>query len=232
MLLCVSLFATLFFSSCRKNAEEIAALLEDSEAAEILESNVAERSAGATMPTIDMSQIIESYLQNCGIPGDTTLQRSRTTGAVTYNYTFNLGWVLHCSSLNVPQSADITIGGNGSFNTQRWAGADAASGTLTLTGLNPQATAYLFNGAYTLEGDLTGSLRKSNPTLHCTTTLNLTDLSIRKSDNQISGGTGTAVITATNGKGQSETLNGTLVFNGDGTVTVTVNGHVHTFPIQ
>ena len=45
------------------------------------------------------------------------------------------------------------------------------------------------------------------------------------------GGTGMVSIQATAGNGQTRTLTGTLVFNGDGTATVTVNGHTHTFPL-
>lgn len=232
MLLTLAVFAATLFVSCRKNAEEIVALLSDSEAAEIVETAVAERSAGAAMPAVDMTKLVESWLENCGVPGDTTLQRAKTTGPVTYNYTFDMDWLVQCNNLNVPTAATVDIAGNGSFSTQRWAGSDATTGELSITGLNPQAPDYIVNGAYTLEGDVTGSLRNANPTLNCTTTLNLSDLAIRKSDRLIAGGTGTATVVVTNGKGRSETLNGALVFNGDGTVTVTVNGHTHTFPIQ
>lgn len=232
MLLALAAFVAILFVSCRKNAEEIMALLSESEAAEIVETAVAERSAGAAMPAVDMTKLVESWLENCGIPGDTTLQRAKTTGPVTYNYTFDLDWLVQCNNLNIPTSAAVNVAGNGSFSTQRWSGSDATTGELSLTGLNPQAPDYIVNGAYTLEGNITGSLRNGNPTLNCTTTLNLINLTIRKTDHHITGGSGTATVVATNGKGQSETLNATLVFNGDGTVTVSVNGHTHTFPIQ
>ena len=232
MLLTLLVFAAILLVSCRKNAEEIVALLSESEAAEIVENAVTERTAGATLPVVDMTEIIEGALQNCGVPGDTTLQRTKTAGPVSYNHTFELGWVVNCNNLNIPVDAAVTVGGDGAFSTQRWAGEESASGNLTFTGLNPQATAYVVDGSYSLEGDVTGSFRKVNPTLNCSTTLTLSGLNIRKSDKQITGGAGTAVISVSNGTGQTETINGTLVFNGDGTVTVTVNGHTHTFPIQ
>lgn len=231
MLLIVAVFAATLLVSCRKNAEEIVALLSENEAAEIVETAVAERSAGAAMPAVDVTTLVESWLENCGVPGDTTLQRTKTTGPVTYNYTFDMDWLIQCNNLNIPTAATVNVAGNGSFSTQRWTGSDAAIGDLNITGLNPQAPDYIVNGSYTLEGDVTGSFRNVNPTLDCTTTLHLNNLSIRKSDRLITGGTGTATVVVTNGKGQTETLNGTLVFNGDGTVTITVNGHTHTFPI-
>ncbi|MBK8192822.1 MAG: hypothetical protein IPK76_06350 [Lewinellaceae bacterium] len=218
-------------ASCRKSAEEIAQLFSESEAAEIVETAIADRSAGAAMPTVDMAQIIDSYLNNCGIPGDTTLQKSNSNGVASYAYTFGMEWLITCSNLGVPQSASVDIAGNGTFSTARWAGNDQTTGNLTFTGLSPQEPAYLVNGSYVLEGDVTGDLRRVDPTFHCTTTVSLTGLSISKTTFDITGGSGTVQVAGTNGQGNTRTLNGTLTFNGDGTVTVVINGHTHNFPL-
>lgn len=223
--------ACLSLAACRKTPEEIAALVSESEAAEIAETAVSERTAGATMPAVDMAAILETTVQTCGVPGDTSFQRSQNSAAAGYEYTFNLGWLVNCNDLNIPQSASVDVSGAGSFTTAHWSGSDQTAGNLTFTGLAPSASEYVANGSYTLTGDLTGNLRRTDPTLDCTTEITLTNLSIRKSDYQITGGTGALEIAATNGQGNSQTLSGTLVFNGDGTVTATVNGHSHTFPL-
>ncbi len=215
--------------SCRKNSEEAPVLLQDDEAAEVVETAVSGRSAGATMPGTDMTTLVESGLPGCGETGDTTLQRSNTAGPFTYNCSYQLSWVVNCNNFNIPQSADISLQGNGSFNGQRWSGSQSSNGALNLSGLNPQATEYTVNGSYTRQGELTGNLRHSNPTLNTSTDVNLSGMTIRKSDKQIAGGNGTALITASNGKGQTQTINATLIFNGDGTATVTVNGYSYTF---
>ncbi len=226
----IFLFAALIsFVACRKSGEEIIALLSTTEAAEIVENSVAAKTAGFTMPTVDMAQIIETYLDNCNVPGDTTLQKSKTVAAASYNYTFNMDWLVNCSTAGLPQNATVNIAGNGTFNTPHWSGSDATTGNLTFTGLSLQDPAYIVNGSYNLEGDITGSLRRVDPTLACTTTLNLTNLTISKTTYQITSGTGTAVVAATASNGQQQTLNASLVFNADGTVTVTVNDHSHQF---
>ncbi len=217
--------------ACRKSAEDVAELISESEAAEIVETAVSGRSAGLTLPTVDMAQIIDTYLQTCGVPGDTTLQKSNANGFATYNYTFGLEWLIHCNGLGLPLDASVDVTGNGTFSTARWSGSDQGTGTLTFTGLGVQETAYVVNGSYALSGDLTGDLRRVDPSFDCTTTIQITDLRIAKSTYQITGGTGTIQVVATNGQGNTRTLDGTLVFNGDGTVTVTVNGHVKTFQI-
>lgn len=229
----IALFAMAFvWLSCQKSADEIADLLSSTEAAEIVESAVSERSGGSTMPTVDMAKLLETYLNNCGVPGDTSLSRTKTAGPVTYTYNFDLGWLVTCNNLNIPQSAAVTVAGNGSFSVAHWSGQDATTGNLTFTGLQPSATAYIVNGTYNLDGDITGNLRKTDPSLECTTAMTLKDLNIRKSDYVVTGGTGTAVITASNGKGRTATINASFVFNGDGTVTVTVNGYTYTFPLK
>lgn len=219
------------FSSCRKTAEDIIEIISESEAAEIAETAIAERTAGMSMPTVDMAQILETYLENCGVPGDTTLQKSNSGANASYNYTFGLEWLVNCNDLGVPQNAEVGLSGDGTFSTNRWSGDEQASGTLTFTGLNPQATDYIVNGSYTLEGDVTGDLRRVDPTFSCTTTITLVNVTISKSTYKITGGSGAVQITGTNGQGNTRTLTGTLTFNGDGTVTVVVNGHSHTFPV-
>ena len=223
--------ALAFLSSCRKSAEDIAVLISESEAAEIVETAITERTAGLTVPTVDMAQIVDNYLENCGIPGDTTLQKSNTNPFATYDYTFGLEWLINCNDLGIPQNASVDVTGSGTFASSNWSGSDQANGTLTFTGLSLQAPEYIVNGSYTLTGDLTGDLRRIDPTFNCTTAITLTDLTISKTSYKITGGTGTVVITGTNGQGNTRTLNGTLTFNGDGTVTVVVNGHTHTFPV-
>lgn len=223
-------FATLTaFTACRKNAEEIIEVLTNDEAAEIVETAVSSRSAGLTMPVIDASQIVTAYLNSCNTPGDTTLNKSNSGNVASYNYVFNMDWLVTCNNLSIPQSAQVNIVGNGNFNTQRWTGNDVTAGSLNFTGLNLQSTEYTVNGTYSLEGDVTGALRRVSPTLNCVTELELVNLKVNKSTLKITGGNGTATVIATAGNGETKTLNATLVFNGDGTVTVTVNGHVHTF---
>jgi len=228
--ICSTFFlAVLFiFASCRKSGEEIIALLSETEAAEILETSVSAKMAGFTMPTVDMAQILENYLNSCNVPGDTSLQKSKTVAGASYNYTFNMDWLVTCSNLGVPQSAAVDIAGNGTFGSPHWSGSDVTVGELVFTGLSPQEPAYIVNGTYELEGDLTGNLRRVDPTLNCVTELNISNLTISKSSYQVTGGSGSAkVIGSSNGRQQ--TLNGLLTFNTDGTVTVTVNGHTHNF---
>lgn len=218
-----------FSSSCRKDPQEIIELITESEAAEIIEDAVADRTSGLTAPTFDAADIVTAYLNACGQPGDTTFSKSKTTGVATYNYVFGMDWLISCTDLGVPQSADINIEGNGNYSSPHWSGVQTTQGGLVFTGLSPQETAYVVNGNYDLDGNLTGTLRKVNPSIDCVISMELTNLLLDKTSQKITGGAGTFTLTASTANGQSKTLIGGLVFNGNNTVTVTVNGYEHTF---
>ncbi|MFZ4477872.1 MAG: hypothetical protein ACOYPR_21930 [Saprospiraceae bacterium] len=231
-------FAILFFAAlasltaCRKDPEAVLELITNSEAAEIIEDAVANKTAGLTAPTIDAAAIVDAYLNSCGVPGDTSFTKVKTSGVATYNYAFNMDWLVTCSNLGVPQSANIGIEGNGNFGSAHWTGTDNTLGDLTFTGLSPQEASYVVNGAYDLTGNLTGSLRKVSPSFDCVIALELTNVLLDKNTHQITGGSGIATVTASTANGQTKTLTGTLVFNGNGSATVEVNGHSHTFQWQ
>lgn len=229
-LLFVAALATL--TSCRKDAEDIIELLTNSEAAEIIEDAVANKTAGFTAPTIDAAAIVDAYLNSCGVPGDTSVNKVKTTGVATYDYSFGMDWLVTCSDLGVPQSAKVGIAGNGDFTSPHWTGTEATIGDLSFTGLSPQESSYTVNGSYDLTGALTGNLRKVTPSFDCVVALDLTNLLIDKTTYKITGGSGIATVTANSANGQTKTLTGTLLFNGNGSATVEVNGHEHTFQWQ
>lgn len=221
----------LSFISCRKDAEDIQALLSNSEAAEVMEIMITERTAGMTMPTIDMAAIAESVDYTCGVTGDTTYTLTKSVGATTYSRNFNMSWLVTCNNLNIPQSLDFDVNGSGTFTGLNWNGSTTSTGEMAFSGLGVQATDYNASGSYQYTGTFNGDLRRTDPSVNCVADLTLTDLVINKSTQQITGGTGTATLTATSGSGQTVVFEVNIVFNGNGSVTVTVNGHSHTFQV-
>lgn len=219
-------------SSCKKDPEAVAELISKAEAGEIVEILVSEKTAGMTAPTIDMTEILQTVLNSCGQPGDTSYQITKELGPATYSRSFNMSWLVNCSPLSIPTNAAFDVNGAGSFNYQTWNGTTTATGNITFTGLALTAQEYIGNGSYQYSGALTGSTRRSNPTFDCDVTLNLADLTISKSTSAITGGNGTVIVKASTTGGENITLNGTLVFNGNGTATVTFNGNSHTFQLS
>ncbi len=182
-----------------------------------------------TMPTIDMATILETVENNCGVAGDTAYVLTRNIGAATYNRNFSMTWLVNCSPLNIPLDATFKVNGGGTFTGVNWTGETTCAGDLAFTGLGSQATDYIASGSYQYAGTLTGSLRRSDPSVTCDATLSLTNLNINKTSQQITGGTGTATVKATAASGETITVIASIVFNGNGSVTVNVNGRERTF---
>lgn len=227
----VLIAGSLSLTSCRKDAEDIQAILSNSEAAEVMEIMITERTAGMTTPTIDMAALIESVDITCGVTGDTAYTLTKSVGATTYSRNFNISWLVTCNNANIPQSVDFDVDGSGTFTGLNWTGSTTSTGEMAFTGLGVQATDYNASGSYQYTGTFTGDLRRTDPSVNCVADLTLTNLVINKSTQQITGGTGTAKLTATSASGQTATFNVTIVFNGNGSVTVEVNGHSRTFQV-
>lgn len=223
---------TLFTTSCRKNAEEVQALVTDSEAAEILETTISERSAGMTVPTTEMAEIATESSLDCGLTNDTSFQVSKTVGLNSYSRNFNLQWTVNCTQFGVPENALFNVSGSGTFGSANWTGNTTADGALTFTGLSLQQPNYTAYGTYNYAGTLQGDLRRTDPTLSCVATITMDNLTISKATNEITSGSGSATLTVTSASGQTASFTGTVVYNGNGTVTVVVNGHTHTFQLN
>ena len=127
--------AALTLSACKKDPEQIAALISESEAAEIIEASLSARTAGMTAPAIDMAELLESLLDDCGVPGDTAIQRADNLGPATYTYALDLDWLVNCNALNVPIDATFDASGTCAFTSNHWNGAEQSSVNLTFTGL-------------------------------------------------------------------------------------------------
>jgi hypothetical protein len=218
-------------SSCRKNADEVKEIITESEAAEIVEAAVSERTAGAALSTEEMARMAGSTLDQCNQPGDTSFAFSNDYAGASYTYQLGLDWLLSCSDLDVPQQLQFDMAGSGTFASVKWDGTQSSTGTLLLTGLDFQSAAYTLNGDYDYVGEITGDLRLVDPSLDCTIEINLVDLQLDKNTYNITTGSGSIVLTVSNGRGQTQTLNGQLVFNGDGTATVTINNLSYTFDL-
>jgi hypothetical protein len=218
-------------TSCRR-ADEIRQLLSESEAAEIIETMIAERSGGVTNP-IEVALIsINAYRNNCGELGDTTFSRAKTTGLYTYDAAFTTSWKINCNSQGFPTDASSATSTNSNFTTPNWEGQETSSGNMAVTGLNSSASSYVANGSWNASSELTGDLRNVDPTITCTTVLKLDNVSYKKGTYSIEGGTGTAVITAKNGRGDEKILEAAITFNGNNTFTVKVNSFTYTFDLN
>jgi hypothetical protein len=115
---------------------------------------------------------------------------------------------------------------DGQFDAPRLASQHSGTGNLTITALNESATSYIINGDYNRSGAFQSKIRNKNSSTS-TVDFSIDDVTVDKTNQKILSGTASATITGSvTGKG-SFTYTATVLFEGNGTAKVTINGTVY-----
>ncbi len=222
----VLLTALLSSLACRK---EQVTLLTETEALEIIETAMIRQCSGWSLSVSQCAQAVNASSLICGASYDTLWQAGQTDSLYSYQQTNALHWDIKCAP-QTPHNAEIMANGTGAFSAPHWNGENQTRTNLVFEGLEPGSMLYTVHGNFIRDGMLTGDQRTAYPDFTCLTFMSTTNLTIRKSDLQITGGVGAASVSAVIG-GYSTTLKGSVVFNGDGTATASFNGMSRTFSL-
>lgn len=177
--------------------------------------------------TVNSTQATNSVHQACGTTLTDSVTRNITIDSVTVNYTFDYSHTLNCNSSNVPDNVINTLTYKGSFDGPRLSSSNSGSANATIAGLSPTATDFVLNGEYVRDGSFQSKIgNKASGNSHID--IVGTNITLSKPDRKIVSGSATISITGTGPKGNSFSYTGTIVFNGDGTATLTINSAVYT----
>ncbi|MEK7256334.1 MAG: hypothetical protein AAB316_16390, partial [Bacteroidota bacterium] len=168
-----------------------------------------------------------SAVTYCNTTHDTTWAQAYTTQTGAGSYTATWGFKINCNQIFVPVSIDLNSDATGTYQSLLLTGTETGEGDYLLEGLLPSAANYEVNGDYHVESSVTSKTGLKN-TYSVHIQLAVTDVILDKASFEIQAGTGDVELTATSPKGQSVTFTGTVVFNGNGTLTLTVNGKSYT----
>ncbi len=227
------LIALMFFSSCNKD-EQVYEEITEEDAVEIIESSMQKSTGGITETTEKYAEDLENDItlnDLCNTPYNESYTFTNN-GIITANYTFNWQYELACSDpVNIPQSATFSANSSGSYNTQRINSNDSSESAFAVTGLQPGASFFVFNGTYKRAGsqDITTSLNARSISSELNMTLG--DIFINKSTFEIDSGSGNFTLTGTN-QGNSFSFEGSLLFNGNGVATLILNGNTYQIDIN
>lgn len=220
-------FLTTGFQSCRREGDS----LTNEEAADVIENMLVSNSGGLAAQTEDVIMALDDAENKnqeataCDVLYDTTVTRIGSYGSVSFDYTFNWNYILTCSNLNVPQSFDFNYTSDGVYDTQRMSSDDNGSVDFTVTGIQPSAQNYVFNGMYLRNGTQQSKVRNQN-SFSSTIQLTLNDVTVDKSTYAIIGGSASVSISGEVDGGESFAFEGTIVF-GNGTGTITLEGETY-----
>ncbi len=168
-----------------------------------------------------------SVHQECGTTLTDSVTRSLTIDSVSLNYFFKYSHTLNCNTSNQPDNFANALTFHGSFDGPRLSSNDSGSATVTIAGLTQNATNFVVNGEYKRDGSFQLKIgNKASGNSHVD--LTVANVKLSKPGRKIVSGTGTIAVNGTGPKGGTFSYSGVIVFNGDGTATLTISDAVYT----
>jgi hypothetical protein len=167
----------------------------------------------------------------CGYAESMDVTKESTPGAViTYSYAFHYDYALTCANA-VPTAMAVNMNYSGSLDGLRLATENTGMGTLSVETLDNTYTYFTINGAYNRTGSFESKIRNKN-TSNSTITINLTDITVDKTNRMITGGTASITITGSvTGKGNFS-YSGTIVFKGNKLAELDINGTKYSVNVE
>ncbi|MFN7117669.1 MAG: hypothetical protein ACK4TA_12785 [Saprospiraceae bacterium] len=220
-------------TACNQS-ENAATNLSNEEVAIVLEGALSNGTQGISSEVNDLILLTQQYAQKsvtnqyCGQSFDSTVVRNIDETRITASYTATWKWKVNCNNLRIPTSLDFNRTSNGTYATARISSDDNAGSNWSIGNLLT-GTAYTLNGTYTREGSQTTTIRNQN-SFTSQVNISVNSLSVNKNTLRIDSGTATFTLSGSGTDGNNFSYQGNIVFNGNGSATVTINGE--TFDIQ
>ncbi|TND08214.1 MAG: hypothetical protein FD123_2469 [Bacteroidetes bacterium] len=229
------LLVTVVLGGCRRDEEEETPVTTD-DAADVVTYALQDGSGGCAAQTSEAASYASdeglrtTQSIQCGVPFDTTVSFTYS-GNVTASYSLQWHLLLNCDSLNIPQSLNFSSPYNGNYNGPLMQSSNSGNLSWTITGLGTGNTVpYTFNGSFTRTGSHTSKVRNQS-TFSSDLQVTVTSLTVDKTTEHITGGNGSLSLTCQSSTGTSYSFSGTIVFNSNGTATLTINNTNYTISL-
>ncbi len=214
----------LVFTSCENTTEEIETLSQE-DAVELIESALQSRVGGIIS---NLEDIVEELVvavasgEICDSLYETTIEDNFQGNQVQAEYTSNISYTLTCNNFDIPQAATFSSITSSIFNSDRIESDDDASFDGNASGLQPTSSTISIVGNITRSGTQVLIFREQLD-VTSTFTFDITNVEISKQEAEINSGSGGIALTGS-AYGEEFSFDGTLVFNGGKTATLTFNG--------
>ncbi len=223
-------------TSCNKETEEPQNVLNEDEIVAVVEGALLSDTDGLAAQSEDAVYVAEQYTTKdalgggpCGETKDSTVNYSYSDARITAAYTSTFVWTLNCNNASIPQSLDFDRTANGNYETARMISNDNATGDWLVENIVLGAN-YVINGTYVRQGTQTSKVRNLNA-FSSNLQVVLDDLNLDKGTHRIVSGIASFTLSGSGTGGRSFSYDGDLVFNGNGSVTIIVNGNSHTIDL-
>jgi hypothetical protein len=217
-----------------------ATVMSNDEAADQIALSLSESSSGLTVTVDETVSVTETAVEAnagarttaCGYSENFNFSTSNPQGSlITFSYTFAYSYALSCGTDSLPASMQTLVTYSGEFDAPRLASAHTGDGVLTVTALDNTSTAYSIDGSYSRDGSFESKVNNLSAGSN-TLVMAIDDLVVNKTTKRIESGSASITLTGTvTGKGDYS-FTASIIFNGDGTATATLNGDIYSVDLS
>lgn len=230
-------FAILSLASCDRENRVINAIedLNEEEMVALIEGALSTTTEGLSKAVEDAVELTEEYIETvgeeglCDLSADTLMTRDYNGARVNSSYNLSWDWDFECSDLMIPQSLAFSRTIQGNYESLRLLSEDSGSSSWTLSNLVGTED-YSLNGSYSREGQQESKVRAQN-NFESLISIHVPILNVDKNTLRISSGEATFLISGDGSGGYNFSYEGTILFLGDGSAEVTINGTTYTIDL-
>ncbi len=200
-------------------------MLSEEQAVEMISKSIAPETEGLSAEAEEAAVVTDAYAKslNCGDSGDTTFVRSHEGPNVTASFTIHRNWELICED-GQPVALQLLREVEGGYEGPQFVAEGSSITNLEVTHLlSPHFV--IVNGTREAQRTRTSV---ENPDFVVDTEMNMNFLDIKVSrapHREILAGELVFVLEVTNSNGNTQIFEGNLIFLGNRTGVLTVNGH-------
>ena len=235
-LLIAGLLFGILFTSCEKDDDNNTIILND-EAAEIIANSLSTSSYGFASQIEDAAELADSIYEEKkeavknlkSVNADSTFTiTSPPDSRVTYEYTVSYSYGIQMNGIQPEFFFNFTT--NGEYTAQRITSSNQSQGELIVSNLTAGSNNYLLNGSCSRTGSQTVTIEVQRE-FSSTINFNMEDISIDKTTFEMLGGSAEVSITGTSNSASFD-MQGSIVFNGNKSATLTINGVVYEIDLE
>ncbi len=214
--------------ACKKgyNSPSLTGNVSNAEAADMVAGSLSVNSNGMASVSDDATAdaaVIVNLNPACGYTKTDSISRQSIPGS-PYEYSWSLKYVytLNCNASGHADNITGNLAFGGNYSGPNITATSAGTTVFTIAGLTTAAPNYVVNGEYKRTGSFQSKIDTTNKG-NSNIDLVVTGLTLSKPHRIIVSGSATISVTGDVPKKGSFSYTGTIVFNGDGTATLTLN---------
>lgn len=223
----LSLCFSIFLMSCSSDDTELSPeQITEEEVAELVEYSL-QASTGGLTHTINLysEKLLEEIVvfYDCEEVYQDSVSYSHSGITIQADYLFEWTYDLDCNGLNIPTSVAFTSLANGSYTTNRITSFDDTNMDFNIEGLLFSEDNLTYNGNISRSGSQNFMTNFSSKDIESTLNMNLTALVVDKESYSVSSGSGLFNLNIFIDDTEYD-FEGELVFNGDESLSLIING--------